>query len=439
VITYHEVPPEHFTALASGRGGPAAIQLLAGVQHSKHLLLLRFLADARAGDPDHRAAVDLLVQADRRDRTVVADLVRDPMVGAWAVQVSRRLVSTTDDSTAVPPGDLAQLGALAAVAAIRTGLDAEVRTHALSGAVTLPTLGAAVLGPDGPAIVTVSGGRATVSDGSTEATVSGHDRRWLPLRRLAARHGDLAGSLVIEDGNPYRDCYHAPAASRLTAAEVRHWQDTFDEAWRLLAELAPERAAELAAGLRSVVPLVTTDDGVARSGTARDAFGTLGLTRPRSAADLAVTLVHEFQHSKLGVLLDLVPLHTLDGRERHFAPWRTDARPTSGLVHGIYAFLGVADTWRALREQPALAEMATREFVFTREQIAVGMSALEGSTELTQEGRRFAAELRRAVDRLLGETVPKSAMRAASERLSQRREAWHRHNSETPTVESVNR
>jgi uncharacterized protein len=439
VITYHEIPPDHFAALGSGLGGPAAIRQLASVQHSKHLLLLRFLADAHAGDPDRCAAVDLLVRADRHDKTAVAELVRDPMVGAWAVQVTRRLSSTSEGSTAAAGGDLAQLGALAAAAAIRTGLDAEVRTHALSGTVTLPTLGAAVLGSDGPATVTISERRATVSDGSTQVTVSGDDRRWLALRRLTAHHGDLAGSLVVEDGNPYRDCYHAPAASRLSAAEVQHWQDTFDEAWGLLAEFAPERAAELAAGLRSVVPLVSTDDGVARSGTARDAFGTLGLTRPRSAADLAVTLVHEFQHSKLGVLLDITPLHTPEGRERHFAPWRTDPRPTAGLVHGVYAFLGVADTWRALRAQPALADLATREFAFTREQVAVGMSALESSAELTREGRRFAAELRRSVDRLADETVPKSAIREASERLSGRREAWSRHNSETPAVDPANR
>lgn len=434
MITHHRLTATDFAALASGLGGPSAVRQLASVQHSKHLLLLRILHHARAHDPAHTAAVDVLVRAERRDPGAVAELITDPMVGAWAARTARRITGRPGVFAVPVAADAAQLGALAAAAALRTGLDAEVRTHTVSGTVTLPTLGTAVLGSDGPAVITVRAGRATVTGDAARVTVSRADRDWLELRRLVACHGTLVGSLAVEDGNPYRDGYHAPPADRLPADELRRWQDLFSEAWQLLAEFLPERAAELAAGLRSVVPLTTENDGVARSGTARDAFGTLGLTRPRSAAELAVTLVHEFQHSKLSALLELVPLYQAAGDERHFAPWRTDPRPTAGLIQGVYAFLGVADTWRALRSAPGSEQVATREFAFVREQVAVGLAALERSAELTDQGRQFALGLRRAVDTLWADRLPEPALSEAAERLARRRRVWRSQNPDAPAV-----
>jgi uncharacterized protein len=292
VIAYHEVSADRFAALATGLGGSAAVRQLESAQHSKHLLLLRFLADHCSGEAASVEAVEALVAAERHDPDAVADLMTDPMVGAWAVRTTRRLIGDAQDATVPVSVDLAQLGALAAAAAVRTGLDAEVLTHALAGTVTLPGLGGAALGSDVPAAVKVSAGEAVVLGGSARVSVDHRDARWRALRRLSARDGGLACSLAVEDGNPYRDCYHAPAADRLPPPEVRLWQDRFTEAWHLLVRYAPERAAELGAGLRSVVPLVTGDADLARSGTARDAFGTLGITRPRSASELAVTLVH---------------------------------------------------------------------------------------------------------------------------------------------------
>jgi uncharacterized protein len=424
MINYHRVPADRFAGLAAGLGGPAAVAELAAAQLSKHLLLLRYVTEAWSGAEGQRAA-DVLIAADRRDRQAVAELIGDPLVGAWLAGTARRVRGGGE--SAVPIGDdLAQLGALAAVAALRTGADAETRTRTRAGGVTLPTLGTARFDSDDAAVITVSGGRVTVATASVSVVV-GDDPRWHPLRRMIARHGDLGAEVALEDLNPYRDCYHAPPAERLSAADAGRWQELFAEAWALLAGHVPERAAELAAGLRSVVPLVTDDSGMARSGTARDAFGTMGLTRPRSGADFAVTLVHEFQHSKLSSLLDLADLYVPGGAERHFAPWRTDSRPTGGLIQGVYAFLGVADAWRALRAAPGLADEGARELAIVRQQVNVGLTALEGSAELTPKGREFATGLRATLSRLLAEPVPAAAAAAAEEVLARRRRAWEQH------------
>jgi uncharacterized protein len=422
----HKLPEECFDHLASGLGGPGAVERLRGAQESKRLLLLRRLIQEGFHDQSRTSAVDVLVQAQRTDQHAFADLMNDPMVGAWLVRTLRK----TNGKPKVPVhADIAQLGALAAAAAYRIGLDTEVQTQTLNGAVTLPTVGTALLGSGGPAVVTVADGRATVTAGSARVALSRGDPGWLELRRLSASHRGLEASLLVEDGNPYRDCYHAPPADRLSIEEVGAWQAAFTEAWRLLVEYLPERAVELAAGLRSVVPLVLTHDGMALSGTARDMFGALGLTRPRSGYHLAVTLVHEFQHSKLSALLDLEPLYTLEGEELHFAPWRTDARPTAGLFQGVYAFLGVADVWRALRAAPELEELATREFALCRELVEAGLSELERSEELTPLGRAFAAGLRRHVLSWHSESMPAAAVTAAEETLEALRRQWRHENA----------
>jgi uncharacterized protein len=65
-----------------------------------------------------------------------------------------------------------------------------------------------------------------------------------------------------------------------------------------------------------------------------------------------VTLTHEIQHVKLGALLDLVTLTLPDDGRRYYAPWRDDPRPLGGLLHGVYAYLGVTEFWRRQRNLP---------------------------------------------------------------------------------------
>jgi HEXXH motif-containing protein len=429
---YHRVSAADFASLASGRGGAAAVGRLGQARLSKHLLLLKFIAERWSGPrAECDAAIAVLSRVQARQPQVVAELMADPHVGVWAVRTTRRISGAL--AAAEPlAADLGHLGAIAAAAAMRAGIDADVRAYAHTGRVTLPGLGEAVLGTaDGPVDVRVRGGQATLSLGATTVLVPAEGSAWRGLRRLAVRQGSFGCTVTVEEGNPYRDGYHAPPADRMPAGEARHWQELFAEAWRLVCRLAPDRAGELTAGLRSLVPLVDDGTGAARSGTVRDAFGALGLTRPASAVDLAITLVHEFQHSKLSGLLDLCPLYEPDGRERHFAPWRLDPRPTGGLIQGVYAFLGVAELWRRLRRTADLRDRAEREFAELREQVHAGLVALECSAELTAAGRRFTAGMRAALDDLLAEPLPPAAARDARAVLEQRRRAWRERNRRT--------
>ena len=235
--------------------------------------------------------------------------------------------------------------------------------------------------------------------------------------------------MILDDLGPYRGGHHVPPAPRLGEAQLQRWRVCFDQAWSLLSRYAPGRVAELSAGLRSMVPLREAGPGTAMSASLRDAYGAFGLTLPESAAEFAVTLVHEFQHSKLSAILDITDLYR-PGDETYFAPWRTDPRPIGGLFQGVYAFLAVADTWRALCSDPRRRSLAERRFAEVRLQVDEGLRTLMGAGRLTAAGQRFAEGMHESLDALLAVPVPDTVTTAAVDALTRTHAAWlERHGS----------
>jgi len=429
----HHLDPAAFSALASGGGG-THIGALRDSRLSRHLLLMKFIADAWPGEPSERdAALEVLARAQERDPQCVAHLLGNPMVAAWAAWTARRIRDRASPATPLP-ADLGHLGAVAAVAAARSGLDADLPVYARDGRLPLPTLGDAWLPLPAftPAHVVVHGGSLTVHGGGATLVVpddpATDTASWRGLRRLRGAGGQPAFSVTLDDLDPYRGGHHVPPAARLSPADVEQWQQVFGVAADLLARELPARAMELASGLEVLVPLARSHPGGIHSATTPDSFGAFGLTLPRSAVDFVVTLVHEFQHSKLSAVLDLVPLCDASGEGTYYAPWRADPRPVSGLLQGAYAFLGVADTWRSLIGRAALRERAVQEFADVREQVHHTIAILEGSAELTADGRRFVAGMRQAVDGMMAEPLSEAVVRQARAALRRNRQAWQRRN-----------
>jgi HEXXH motif-containing protein len=439
VIGRHRLSPGELTGLASGLGGAPAVRALRQARLSRHLLLLKFIAEEWPGAPGERdAALAVLFQAQARAPERVADLLADPLVGRWAAQTARRLRGSAQPGTPLWV-DLGHLTAIAAAAAALSRTDTQLTGYVHDGALTVPTFGRARLPlPDRSPV------RLAVRDGALR--IRAED--WQGLRRLASTLEGASIDVALDDVNPYREGHHVPAADRLPAADLPRWRELFAGAWALLAGCAPARAAELAAGLRCLVPLADIGTGAARSATIRDAFGSFGLTRPASPAELAVTMVHEFQHSKLGAVLDLVPLYDAADQTTYYAPWRLDPRPIGGLLQGTYAFLGVADAWRALRAAGAsrslragdggLREVAECEFASVREQVRHALGILESSGRLTPSGQQFAAGMRSTLQSMLGEQLPASVVRRARESLAENHAAWRRrHGAAGPVRLSV--
>lgn len=462
MISRFRLSAREFSALAAGYGGGDAVNLLQSAQLSKQLLLIRAFAKA---DPSALAelepAMSVLAQAQRRAPAAVSYLLSDPWVGAWTAHCARRLYRPPSPRAGERRGydpagegerqkygplwaELAHLRAIAAAAAIRTGIDADLMLCARDGRVTLPTLGSARVDVPDQALVHVQvrGGRAIIRGGGSPDKVprGTDDDRWQNLRKLDTTSGGLRLQVTLDDLDPHRDCYGMAVADRIPAEQVADWRSLLTDAWQLLVRYSRVRAEELAVGLRTLVPLAPTLGGTAvarssegerptySSATTPDAFGALVLAKPGSGAELAATLVHEFQHSKLGGLVDLVPLHDGSTEARFFAPWRREPRSIGSLLHGTYAFLGVADLWRRMRAARAAWEGAEQEFANLREQVRHGLHTLAASAALTPSGQRFVEGMRTTVTSLMAEPLPADIVERARRALRRNEIAWRLRN-----------
>jgi uncharacterized protein len=351
-----------------------------------------------------------------------------PYVRVWAVRCLEQLTSTSgrNQGTVAPAADLGHLGAITATAAIRSGVEATITVPVLAGAVHLPTLGrldvrdersAPDSGGDAAAVDT-----ATVETGHGTVTVRTRhlqcrlDRSELLLRR--ARAGTAPGrwqpvrrlttpgiSVALEDTDPYRDCHQWTAAPRVPDADLAEWQRLFRGAWAEIGRTHPTYADGLAAGLCTVMPLCAGPPGRDVSATARNAFGAVAVALPASPVTQALLLIHEFQHVKLGAVLDVLDLYDPEDDRLFPAPWRDDLRPLEGLLQGTYAHLAVTDFWRAERNAAdgQDAEAADARFVHWRTHTADAIETLAASGSLTPLGVHFIDSMRNSILSLLHE------------------------------------
>jgi uncharacterized protein len=147
------------------------------------------------------------------------------------------------------------------------------------------------------------------------------------------------------------------------------------------------------------MPLSAGPQGKDVSATARQAFGAVAAALPADPVILALLIIHEFQHVKLGAVLDLYDLYDPADDRLFHAPWRDDPRPLEGLLQGTYAHLAVSDFWRARREVTAGAdsEAAGARFAFWHAHTCDAVDTLTNSGSLTPLGVRFVSEMRQSL------------------------------------------
>ncbi len=434
------MPPGLFGAMAAGGGGPAAVEILKRAQHSKHALLLAGVA-VTAETSGHeqrilaRRGYDLLAAVQRRDPGAVTTVLRHPSVGAWAHRTLVALRGGPVMAGATPGG----LAAVAAAAAIRAGVPAEIKVPVSDGIVMLPSMGA--VGPVQAETVTVRNdeGRTEVVADGRRIVIPGRYRDravlWHPLRPLRA--GSL--ELLVDDVDPFR----MPAAPNLaTAVDPARWSGVFGAAWALLEQHHRDVAREVAEIVTVIVPLARPPQGLVSS-SSPETFGAIAMSQPSDAGTLAATLAHEIQHVKLSALLDLVPLTRPDDGRRFYAPWRADPRPISGLLQGAYAYLGVSAFWRRQRAltpeggfgaQGAVdaqgasgaqgAFGAQVEFARWREAAALVVGVLQSSGQLTPAGEEFVRRMMATLQTWQAEPVPEIARHRANQESEQHMALW---------------
>ncbi|MFE5600365.1 HEXXH motif domain-containing protein [Streptomyces coelicoflavus] len=445
---FHHISEAGLRGLVRGGGDVHALDELLSAERSRRLLLLRALLDASAGRfqdhegrfPSVHEAWRLLERAQASAPDAVDGVLMAPGTGTWVSSALRLLRGPAREETAVRRA-LEHLSALAVAAAARARIGFTAWVPAHEGMVPLPGLGCAVLpsGGEGPAVRVAGDGERLTITGPDGDVVVGPDWEhptpgWRPTRRVTLGGDRTAGSLALEEHDPFRT-FSGPSAPRcLSEQEAGAWQRAVDEAWELLRCDEPTQTEAMRRGLKSLIPVPSGERFRPYSSSSAEAFGGINASLPDEGLELAATLVHEFQHIKLGALMHLGPLVTRNDKtdeppELFHAPWRDDPRPLEGLLQGIYAFFGVARFWRAHRDAPdeAHGPLAHFEFALWRDAVWSTLDSARGHQRLTPLGNRLLESLAQTCAGWLTERLPARELSLAREAADSHRARWREH------------
>ncbi|GAA1903202.1 HEXXH motif domain-containing protein [Streptomyces durmitorensis] len=467
-LPVHRLSAAGFRALARGEGGRAVVVELLAAERSRRMLLLRALYDGLSGGGvsaegptppagaaalSYREAWALLERAQRTAPDVFEDILMSPHTGMWLSLALRQLRGASFEDA--PMWAVAgHLSALAASAGARAGLDFSVAVPVRRGIAFLPTVGCAELKVAeswSTAQVVSREGKLRII-GEQGAVVVGPGREggapgWRAVRRLSLGVKRPQKCLALEEFDPYRTFPQPSEPLFLSETDARVWQGMLTDAWELLLRDEPESAEAMRVGLMSVTPTPARERFRPHSVTAGDAFGGVMASRPDDATQLAATLVHEFQHIKLGSLMRLRPLNLTGpglgphpgpglAEELFYAPWRDDPRPLGGLLQGIYAFAGVTRFWRSHRQSadPAQAGLTHFEFALWRTQVSSTVELVRTHERLTPLGRQVLDALRERCAEWSDESVPAAELRLAQEVAADHRARWRAHHLRPPAA-----
>lgn len=438
-LPLHHLSWRDFDDLAGGGGGGRVVRELRNVERSRRLTLLRLFDDLVAATPTESfgplpspvAALLLLIRVQEHAPDKF-DLVLDhPYTGSWVGHTIRLLQQPDTAAEAVWP-HLGHLHALAAAAAVHARLDFEAAVPMWQGNVVLPTIGAArfetassyltatVRARDG--VVDICHGAASVrvpSDPSADAP------GWWGMRHLTVCADDRTLSVRLDDLDPYRGLYGPLPPDRIDADNAVEWHALLTDAWKLVDRLMPDTADAIAAGLDSIVPRPTIPFRLPSASTG-EAFGSAIISKPDDPVSLGATLVHEFQHIRLGGLLHMATLRAEDPRQRFYTPWRDDPRPLPGVLQGLYAFFGVAEYWRAVAVNgPDRARRRARfEFALWRDATWRTLRTLQNDKEMTSEGQRFLDGVAERLGPWQSEPVSADALTLAADVAADHLAGW---------------
>ncbi|MGW6928950.1 aKG-HExxH-type peptide beta-hydroxylase [Lentzea sp. NPDC054927] len=384
-----------------------------GIRLLRLRTLLESIQDRISWADDAELAWSILADAESAAPAEVEDLLMHPAVGIWLARTLQAVCATPPE-----PAEVGALHAVAAAAAVRSGLSGAISVPVVDGAVTLPTVGRWKL--DGSA-----GDRVELRFHAGEVAV-GSSASFATAKRHRTEAAGLSLDVGFDDVDRHREFLSPVAPNPLDEATFGTWCGQLDQAWDLLARWHGGYASELAAGLTTLIPLDARTPVFAASST--NAFGGVALSPKKSAVDLAEAIVHELQHSKLNALMDLLPLHQADNAW-FYAPWRDDPRPLGGLLHGIYAFTSVVEFWHVQREllPPAQSRRGHFTFAYRHRQVRQAIDAIGDTDELTDLGKRFLAASSARLAMLDPADVPADLTDAITTLLADHRTTWRIH------------
>jgi uncharacterized protein len=393
--------------LAAGSASAATIAKLVEAQAE---LGRDLLVDLRE-HVDDLPGWDLITRMDEEQPRAFDAVLAHPYVRNWAQECL--IASRTQRSARSTTRRLAHLAGIAAAAAIRAGTEAQIDVPVVGGAIHLPTLGALAVDTETAALaVSVDAGGFTAAHERTLYTVrlglgEPTDARWQPVRRLRAPgafEADPFGAdtfdCVLDDGDPYRDCFAEPPMQRLTDHSITAWRNLFADSWALILRDHAAYAPGIRASINTLTPLTAAGPRDAPLAE-KNAFGAVGLALPQDAPAMALALIAASQRMYMRAISDFYDLTDPRDRTLHRASWRRHPRGVSELLLDAYAHVAVTDFWLARAaategtpEHPRAATEAARSLRIADE----ALDMLAAARSVTALGRRFLAALRAKIE-----------------------------------------
>ncbi|MEU2157951.1 radical SAM/SPASM protein FxsB, inactivated metallohydrolase extension form [Streptomyces sp. NPDC019396] len=355
-------------------------------QYELTWLLLAGLHDALAGrgGEDWARAWELMEAVEHSDGLGFDEVLTHPYTASWLHEALDALEQERPGAATAPA---ARLSASVAAAVVRGGSELPVPVPYEHRVMYLPTLGELRLtGAEerGTARVCAVEKGFLVRVGRDERLIVRPGEAaagWRPVRRFGR---DGAPDLVIDDLDPYRDCFGAPVEPRLGLGEAADWTGRLAAAWSLLRARVPRQADTAAACLTTLTPLTRLSGNGPVVG--RHGLGALGLPLRADSRELALALLRGQRRARFQALREVTDLYAQDGWWTHPAPWTDAPVPVSELLAGAHERAGLAAF------DPDAAEQALR-----------ALTTLERAAELTVSGKRLLTqledELREEVDR----------------------------------------
>jgi HEXXH motif-containing protein len=191
------------------------------------------------------------------------------------------------------------------------------------------------------------------------------------------------------------------AARCVDAEALAGWLTRAADAFSALQRLWPGMADEILHLQSMLVPVLAPPNGLSIS-LSSDAFWGAILVSDADEVLFNESLVHEHSHN---VMYGLLRHHTFlvsggfDG-ERHYSPWRPDARPIYGLLHAVYVFSRVCEYYARLVRSHLGDLRLVERLALLQSRVEIGCLVLRASGDLTLTGSELVDAIEANATRL---------------------------------------
>ncbi len=224
------------------------------------------------------------------------------------------------------------------------------------------------------------------------------------------------------------------------SAQVDDWLRSLHDACDLISTCQPALYNEITRYVRVLMPIVPPDPLTSVSSTSAAAHGLLWLSLNSNTMTIAETLVHEFHHQKLNTLMLFDPVITGPTKQPIFySPWRNDARPLFGILHGAFAFGGVLEFYNRVSQceiATSTADKISERLHLLRSQVLQALDTLGREANFSTLGRSLYEAMRKHAEWLPTHSLSETGAQRVKDYLSEHRRRWLTANESAPLVAS---